>query len=72
MSSSDYNFNLPPRPVLHLAHSHYCYHQQPKGLRSSDRVGPQQTLQPDNVVSEGKLETLWAWVNLMVVFPVSE
>jgi hypothetical protein len=43
---------------LHLAISYFCYHQQPKGLKSSDRIGPQQPLQPKKVVPEGELEKL--------------
>jgi hypothetical protein len=37
---------------LHLAISHFSYHQQPKGLKSSDRIGPQQLLEPKSCPRE--------------------
>ena len=72
MSSSNYNFIGATRPTTFCSISLLLPLATDIGLRSRDRVGPQQPVQPDNVVSEGKLEQFLAGVNFMAIFPVSE
>ena len=74
MSSSNYNFIGATRPTTFCSISLLLplATERAKKLRSSDRVGPQQPVQPDNVVSEGKVEQFLAGVNFMAILPVSE
>jgi hypothetical protein len=46
---------------LHLAISHFFYHQQPKGpkLKRSNRIGPQQPLEPKNLSQKANWRSFW-------------